>query len=948
MKLYRNLLLFIACLFSCLLLEAQVKIERIVPMTTDTSVELELYLSSPRAFSGTLQAQIISCAHGKTVWSGKVCHLSLPANSHHRVQRVKIEGIRAELWSPSAPHLYQVKLTLGKTEGQIRIGFRRFEMKDGNFYLNGHPIFLRGNAINPPGRGIPSDLEESKAFARDYVRFLKGMNINIIRIPNNQNWMEVCDEEGMMVFGGRYGRPYGGTEALPPPSVYESVERYKEVELGPFALHPSTVIYVLSNEMPQRSEPWREFLKNCYDQLIQWDHTRQYIGNTGYGLGRSADVYDVHRYWGWYYNTFLTYLNLRDMDMWQNPGKVQAITFTECVGNYTGTDGAYNLCSRTKQPGSQKCWTGHAPIEEQAEAALQYQARVLKNATEMFRRFRSQNPRLSGVMPFTIMFHNWDGIRSFAEMRPKPAAYQYGISYQPILLSWENWNHNLYAGGSLKVYAHIVNDHDDFAHLKAGAELKWRLCNARKLPVVQGVVTLPQVDYYGTHREELEIALPSHLPTGDYTLIGEVVSEGRSISYNAEEIHICAVDFNQAIRAEIADIAVLSDNTAYALGKYGLKTHLWGKSEREKLIVIGEEEWSVRLGTYTTRLLHLVEKGAKLIVLRQDAHRFSPNWLPCEVELLKESNNSAEYLSPQYAYRDGMNINIERPEHKIFEGIERKDLRLWSDYTGYDERKSGFPAVYPVTAGFSARNADLEKTSILANYSRNLSATALAEFRKGQGSVILCGFDLLGRCGIDPIADRLLLNMLAYASSEETESPYQLVRDAIWWGDYESEHGLVVGANNGLILNPHPIVPTDREAQYPLSVDKRGYQYVLSYGGWNTRPGVQYVPCGRRPFAPYDFTKGGNDVVEPEQEGEGRGYFTASVLPQAREMRTLLANPCEEAIKIEISINGARSQEYTLAPKSETESVLPLPEERNLRIDFRGDRRCVIIMTKFQ
>ena len=36
---------------------------------------------------------------------------------------------------------------------------------------------------------------------------MKSLNINIIRIPDDQNWMDVCDEEGMMIFAGRYGRP---------------------------------------------------------------------------------------------------------------------------------------------------------------------------------------------------------------------------------------------------------------------------------------------------------------------------------------------------------------------------------------------------------------------------------------------------------------------------------------------------------------------------------------------------------------------------------------------------------------------------------------------------------------------------------------------------------------------------------------------------------------------
>lgn len=97
---------------------------------------------------------------------------------------------------------------------------------------------------------------------------------------------------------------------------------YKEIDLGPFTPHPSVVIYILSNEMPYEGKTgdlYREFLTKMCRELKKWDDTRLYIGNTGYGLGHSGDIYDVHRYWGWYYNTFLTYLNMRDKAMWQNP-----------------------------------------------------------------------------------------------------------------------------------------------------------------------------------------------------------------------------------------------------------------------------------------------------------------------------------------------------------------------------------------------------------------------------------------------------------------------------------------------------------------------------------------------------------------------------------------------------------------------------------------------------
>ena len=89
----------------------------------------------------------------------------------------------------------------------------------GRILLNGRPIFLRGNAINPPDRNIPDSLEENRRFVEPYVRYLKSVGVNIIRLTrHSQVWFDVCDELGMMLFQGNYGTPKGGT-ARSAPSV---------------------------------------------------------------------------------------------------------------------------------------------------------------------------------------------------------------------------------------------------------------------------------------------------------------------------------------------------------------------------------------------------------------------------------------------------------------------------------------------------------------------------------------------------------------------------------------------------------------------------------------------------------------------------------------------------------------------------------------------------------
>src|SRR5690606_38708074 len=117
-------------------------------------------------------------------------------------------------------------------------------------------IFLRGIAINPPGRGIPTALENSRAFALDYVRFMKSINVNIIRVPDAEEWFDVCDELGMMVFGGNYGSKVAQGAKVEKqeqvgdegdhgfPSDYNvGVAWYQHEKLGLIAHHPSLMVY---------------------------------------------------------------------------------------------------------------------------------------------------------------------------------------------------------------------------------------------------------------------------------------------------------------------------------------------------------------------------------------------------------------------------------------------------------------------------------------------------------------------------------------------------------------------------------------------------------------------------------------------------------------------------------------------------------------------------------
>jgi beta-galactosidase len=884
----------------------------------------------------------------------------LKGNKWDGIASFRVEDLQPDLWLPSRPALYNLKLVLFDGVRAIvtrtyRIGFRDFETRNGQIFLNGHPVFLRGIAINPPGRGIPDEVETSRQFAEEYVRFMKGINVNIIRIPDDETWYDVCDELGMMVFGGNYSAAVGGES--PPADYDKGVTWYRDEKFRPIMHHPSLMIYALTNEVPYSgvaAQKWLSFLDYAFDKLKKWDDTRLYIGNAGYGYGQSGDICDLHRYWGWYYASPFTFLHIRDDEKITFPGKVQPLTFTECVGNYTGPDGRYNLTPDHKNPVSQQNWTGHAPQHEQAILADQHQCFVFKQVAELVRRLRRINPESSGVMPFTIMFRNWHTVETFTDMDPKPVTRQAKISYQPVLLSWENWQSQVYAGFTIHPYAHIINDSEDFSELKK-VTLVARLIDKAYGIWISDTISLPDIPYYGIHSEKVALKLPDNLFSGEYLLEGIVFAGGKEVSRNRDRLYV---------GRKHSGVSGIPENTIYLYDPAGetrkaLQASRINFSEFQdiyvlnagKCVVIGENSADHRLESQAGAILNFVRLGGRIVILKQDSlHQpFLKAILPVEVNFPKMDIDDSSYPPSARPSHNSFNINPERPDHQVFSGISREQLRIWSDYTGWYETKPGFPAIYPVTNGFVLKNkADIERTAILANYSVGLEGIALAEFFEGKGFMLMTGFDLCRRAGIDPVADRLFRNLMIYMSGKTEHENLILVEAPVLWGEYETEKGILTGIYSGFMLNSRPALFGSYE-NLPLIIREGGHLFADKGGGWNNAAGKAYVPYGRRMFGPYlhrDF--GGVPAPLYPDSKEGEANFWCRVPEGTREMETLVWNPAKIDLPIRISINGEELAKTNVSPGEFKEIHTPVKNDRaKLKITLTGDRSLVVLQTSF-
>ncbi len=347
-----------------------------------------------------------------------------------------------------------------------------------------------------------------------------------------------------------------------------------------------------------------------------------------------------------------------------------------------------------------------------------------------------------------------------------------------------------------------------------------------------------------------------------------------------------------------------------------------------------------------------IRKGGRLTILKQDSlhEHFVKDILPVDVRFPRMDIDNPSYPPPVRPSRNSFNINPERPGHPVFTGIDRTELRVWSDYSDWNETKSGFPAIYPVTDGFMISNKeDVGNTAVLANYSSGLEGIALAEFFEGNGSVMLSGFDLTKRAGSDPVADRLLRNITGYMAGDDRHEKYVLVDAPIRWGDYESEKGILTGIYSGFKLNSKPALFGSDE-NIPLRVDREGHMFAGGRVEWNSRPGKQYVPYGRRMFGPY-YHRGFGGIAEPEDANNpiGQGVFWCSVPRNTRQMTTLVWNPAGEALSIEIEINGKKvTQRSVSAGAYEVIDAAVPANSSDLKVALRGDRRLVVLETSFK
>ena len=206
-------------------------------------------------------------------------------------------------WSPDEPNRYHIRIALirdGEAKDEIvdHFGFRTIETRNGHFYLNGEPFYLRG-ALDQDYYPDTICTVPSVVFLEDQFRKAKELGLNCLRChikAADPRYYEVADRLGMLIWTEL---PNGGTATERSRSRKERL--LKGIVDRDFN-HPSIVIWTIINENwgvdLVHDLDHREWLKRSFAWLKAYDPTRLVVDNSPLApsFHVESDIADYHFY----------------------------------------------------------------------------------------------------------------------------------------------------------------------------------------------------------------------------------------------------------------------------------------------------------------------------------------------------------------------------------------------------------------------------------------------------------------------------------------------------------------------------------------------------------------------------------------------------------------------------------------------------------------------------
>ena len=194
--------------------------------------------------------------------------------------QLRVKNVRK--WSAETPNLYTLVVSPIQNGGmylpyeivQVKVGFRKVEIKNKQFLVNGQPVLLKGADRHEMDPDEGYNVSEQRMIQD--IMMMKRMNINAVRTshyPNDPRWYDLCDKYGLYVVAEAnqesHGFGYGDDAAAKKPEFAKQIMERNQHNVSMFFNHPSIVTWSMGNETVMGDN----FLK-AYKWIKEQDKTR--------------------------------------------------------------------------------------------------------------------------------------------------------------------------------------------------------------------------------------------------------------------------------------------------------------------------------------------------------------------------------------------------------------------------------------------------------------------------------------------------------------------------------------------------------------------------------------------------------------------------------------------------------------------------------------------------
>ena len=173
--------------------------------------------------------------------------------------QLRVKNVRK--WSAETPNLYTLVVSPIQNGGmylpyeivQVKVGFRKVEIKNKQFLVNGLPVLLKGANRHEIDPDEGYNLSEQRMIQD--IMMMKRMNINAVRTchyPDDPRWYDLCDKYGLYVVAEAnqesHGFQYGDDAAAKKPEFAKQIMERNQHNVSMFYNHPSIVTWSMGNE----------------------------------------------------------------------------------------------------------------------------------------------------------------------------------------------------------------------------------------------------------------------------------------------------------------------------------------------------------------------------------------------------------------------------------------------------------------------------------------------------------------------------------------------------------------------------------------------------------------------------------------------------------------------------------------------------------------------------